>query len=148
MRNLLRSVKVCAAIIAAAAVLASATVPSSAATGSVRIRATKVGFIIGVGGGEGVLHFRGRNYPFRVSGISAGTIGVARSDLVGTAFHLRTAADIEGSYSAAGAGLAVAGGGTTARLRNANGVVLELRGVQVGFAASLNVGGVTISLAP
>jgi hypothetical protein len=147
MRNLLRSVKLCVTVVAAAAMLASATLPSSAATGTVRIRAAKVGFIIGVGGGEGVLHFRGRNYPLRVSGISAGTIGVARSDLIGTAFHLRTAADIEGSYSAVGAGLAVAGGGTTARLRNANGVILELRGVQVGFAASLGVGGVTISLA-
>jgi hypothetical protein len=146
MRNLLRSMKLAAAIVAAAAVLAGATLPTNAATGSVRFSVAKAGFIIGVGGGEGVLYFRGRTYPLRVDGISAGTIGVARADVVGTAHHLRTAADIAGSYSAVGAGVAIAGGATAARLRNANGVVLELRGRQVGFAASLNLGGVTISL--
>jgi hypothetical protein len=60
--------------------------------------------------------------------------------------HLRHAEDIAGTYSAVGAGLAIAGGGKTARLRNARGVVLELSGRQVGFAVSLNLSGVNITL--
>jgi len=67
-------------------------------------------------------------------------------DLVGTATNLRTAADIAGSYSAASAGLAVAGGAKVATLQNANGVVLKLQGRQVGFEASLSLSGLTISL--
>ena len=42
--------------------------PASAEVGAVRVVFTKGGFIVGVGGGEGVLTFRGKNYPFTVSG--------------------------------------------------------------------------------
>jgi hypothetical protein len=136
------------AIFALAAVflLALPSIADAQSTGTVRFRVAKAGFIIGVGGGSGVLNFRGRTYPLRVDGLSAGTIGVAQADMVGTARNLRQASDIVGTYSAAGAGIAVAGGGSSVRLQNANGVVLDLRGRQAGFQASLGVGGVTISM--
>jgi hypothetical protein len=130
----------------AAVMLASAPSRSFAESGSVRIRVTNVGFIMGVGGGSGTLTFRGHRYPLRISGVSLGSIGLAGADLAGTASHLRTAADIAGTYSAASAGIAVAGGGKAATLQNSNGVVLTLRGRQVGFAANLSVSGMTISL--
>jgi hypothetical protein len=110
------------------------------------MKITKVGFIVGVGGGSGTLTFKGKQYRLSIGGVSAGTIGVAGMDLVGTATNLRTAADIAGSYSAASAGLAVAGGAKVATLQNSNGVVLQLQGRQVGFEASLAVSGLTISL--
>lgn len=135
-----------AAIAVAAVMIAGAATPSQADSGTVRIHATKAGFIVGVGGGSGVLKFKGRNYRFRVSGISAGTIGVAAVDLVGTASNLRSPGDLAGTYSAGSASVAVAGGAKVARLQNANGVVLELHGAQVGFEASLNLGGVTITM--
>ena len=102
--------------------------------------------IVGVGGGSGTLNFKGKRYGLSISGVSAGTIGVASMNLVGTATNLRTAADIAGSYSVASAGLAVAGGGKVATLQNSNGVVLQLQGRQVGFEASLAVSGLTIAL--
>ena len=135
-----------AAILGAAVILASAAWPSYAETGTVRVRIAKAGFIVGVGGGSGILHFKGRNYRLRIDGISAGTIGIARADLVGTASNLRIASDIAGTYSAVSAGVAVAAGGKTARLQNQKGVVLELHGTQVGFELSLNLSGVTVSL--
>ena len=135
-----------AAILGAAVILASAALPSYAETGTVRVRIAKAGFIVGVGGGSGILHFKGRNYRLRIDGISAGTIGIARADLVGTASNLRIASDIAGTYSAVSAGVAVAAGGKTARLQNQKGVVLELHGTQVGFELSLNLSGVTVSL--
>jgi hypothetical protein len=119
---------------------------SYADTGTVRLKISKVGFIVGVGGGSGVLHFKGRSYRLSISGVSVGTIGVSGMDLVGTASNLRTAADIAGTYSALSAGIAVAGGGKVATLQNANGVVLQVQGSQVGFSASLSVSGLTISL--
>ena len=82
----------------------------------------------GIGGGSGILNFRGKTYRLRVSGVSAGTIGASGMDLVGTASNLRTAADIAGTYSAASAGLAVAGGAKAVTLQNANGVVLDAAG--------------------
>ena len=135
-----------AAILGAAVILASAAWPSYAETGTVRVRIAKAGFIVGVGGGSGILDFKGRNYRLRIDGISAGTIGIAPADLVGTASNLRTASDIAGTYSAVSAGVAIAAGGKTARLQNQKGVVLELHGTQVGFELSLNLSGVTVSL--
>jgi hypothetical protein len=50
------------AFIVAAIMLTGAPSRSHAETGSVRLKITKVGFIVGVGGGSGVLHFKGKNY--------------------------------------------------------------------------------------
>src|SRR4051812_42548948 len=137
-----RANRILATTVASAIALAASVTQSYAARGTVRISFTKAGFIVGVGGGSGTLHFKGRAYRLRVGGISAVTIGVARADLAGTVSNLNTPADITGSYSAVSAGLAVAGGGKTARLQNAKGILLELQGRQVGFEASLNLGGV------
>ena len=141
-----RTIKCAAMAFAAAAMLIVATLPSQADTGAVRFRVGSAGFIVGVGGGSGTLTFRGRSYPLRIGGVSLGMIGISSADLVGRARNLRQASDIAGSYTAVGAGLAIAGGAATARLQNANGVVLEVRGTKVGFAASLNLSGLQISM--
>lgn len=146
MLGLFRATKFSAVIMAAAIMLAGTASQSYAETGSVRLKITKVGFIVGVGGGSGTLTFHGKHYRLSIGGVSAGTIGVAGMDLVGTASNLRTAADIAGTYSALSAGVAVAGGARVATLQNSNGVVLQLHGQQVGLSASLSVSGLTISL--
>jgi hypothetical protein len=146
MLSFVRATRACAIISVAALMLAGVPSRSYAETGSVRLHVTKVGFIVGVGGGTGTLNFQGRNYRLRLSGVSAGTIGVSGVDLVGTATNLRTAADIAGNYSAVTAGVAVAGGGQAATLQNSNGVVLTVQGRQVGFSASLAVSGLSIAV--
>ena len=120
-----------------------------AETGSIRAVFTSGGFIIGVGGGNGVLTFRGHRYPFRVSGMSFGaTIGASTTELVGRALHLRSPGDLAGTYSAIGAGRSA--GRLRRRWRRAaklaRGVVLELHGVRVGVQVSAAVGGVTITM--
>jgi hypothetical protein len=146
MSGIFRAMKYSVMTLVAAALLIAAASPSYAATGSVRVTVTRAGFIIGVGGGQGTLRFANRSYPLSVGGISVGTLGVSRADFVGRAYHLRSAQDIAGTYTAVGAGLAVAGGARVARLRNANGVVLELRGRQVGFEVAIDLSGMTVSL--
>ena len=133
-----RAVKFALASLVAAAMLAAAPTPSHGATGSVRIVITRVGFV--VGGGGGTLHFQGKRYPLRVSGVGAGPFGAARADLVGRAYNMRAAGSIHGVYStvaADGAGLV--------RLRNSHGVVLQLRGRQ-GVNPSVDLNGMAISL--
>ncbi|MBR0713273.1 hypothetical protein [Bradyrhizobium liaoningense] len=121
--------------------------PSRAETGQVAVVFTKGGFIVGVGGGEGVLLFRGKKYPFTVSGMSVGfTVGASTTKLVGRALNLKSPASIEGSYAAGGAGGAVAAGAGAVQLQNANGVILQLSGPKVGAEVSAAVGGVTIRL--
>jgi len=126
---------------------AFSSTPSHAETGHVAVVFTKGGFILGVGGGEGVLVLHGHRYPFTVSGMSVGfTIGASTAKYVGRALHLRGPASIEGTYSVIGAGGAVVAGAGGVALQNANGVVLELSGPKVGAEVSAAVGGVTIRL--
>ena len=121
--------------------------PSRAETGQVAVVFTKGGFIVGVGGGEGVLIFRGKRYPFTVSGMSVGfTIGASTTKFVGRALNLKGPASIEGTYGTIGAGGAIAAGAGGVQLQNANGVILQLSGPKVGAELSAAVGGVTVRL--
>ena len=131
---------------AAAFMLLAASAPSHADTGAVRLKIVKAGFIVGVGGGSGVLRFHGRSYPLKVGGISIGTIGAAGADLVGRAYNLHQPGDIAGTYSAVSGSIAVAGGVKAVRLQNSLGVVLQLQGKQAGFEASASLSGMSISL--
>jgi hypothetical protein len=73
------------------ALLASAvlTQPSHAATGQVRVVFAKAGLIAGAGVGRGALTFRGRDYRFRVSGLSLRfTAGASVVRLAGSASYL------------------------------------------------------------
>jgi hypothetical protein len=116
-------------------------------TGQVAVVFTKGGLVIGVGGGKGVLVLRGQRYPFTVSGMSVGfTIGASTTKLVGRALNLRGPASIEGTYSALGAGGALAAGAGGVQLQNGNGVILQLSGPKVGAELSAAVAGVTIRL--
>jgi hypothetical protein len=127
--------------------LAGLATTAQADTGTVRVIFTKGGFIIGVGGGHGVLTFHGHHYPFNVSGASIGaTIGASTTHLQGRALNLRGPGDIAGAYSVIGAGGAFAAGAGGVALQNGNGVVLELAGGKVGLELSAAVGGVTITM--
>jgi hypothetical protein len=131
---------------AAFCILTAAASPSQAQTGTVRLHVVKAGFIVGVGGGSGVLHFQGHSYPLRLGGIGIGSLGVAAVDLSGTASNLRRPSDIAGTYGAAGAGATFVGGGQVATLQNEHGVVLRVSGPQVGFQVTLGLGGLTIAM--
>ncbi|QOG20339.1 MULTISPECIES: hypothetical protein [Bradyrhizobium] len=136
-----------AVLVASLVGVAGFSPPASAETGQVAVVFTKGGFIVGVGGGEGVLVLRGKKYPFTVSGMSVGfTVGASTTKFVGRALNLRGPASIEGSYAVGGAGGAVAAGGGAVQLQNANGVILQLSGPRVGAEVSAAVGGVTIKL--
>lgn len=126
---------------------AGLSTPSHAETGAVTVVFTKGGLILGVGGGNGVLVFRGHRYPFTVSGMSVGfTIGASTTKFVGRALNLRSPYDLAGSYGAAGAGGAIAAGAGGVQLQNAKGVILQLSGPKVGAEVSAAVGGVTIAM--
>ena len=146
MFGIFRAFKFGAAILAAAILLTGTLSQSHAATGSVRIKITSFGLLFGAGGGSGTLTFRKRNYSLDIAGVSAGTMGMAGVELVGTATNLHVAADIEGTYSGAAAGIAVVRGVKVAILRNPNRVVLRLRGRKVGPHVSLSLNSLTIFL--
>ena len=141
-----RAAKFGAASVTALTLLFAAATPSRAQEGTVRLHIVKAGFIVGVGGGSGVLVCQGHSYRLSLGGIGIGSLGVAAVDLSGTAHNVRTPTDVAGTYGGAGAGATFVGGGQVARLQNEKGVVLEVHGVQAGFQVSVGLGGMTISL--
>ena len=142
----IHSRKFSAAIVGAAIILGGTSVDCYSQTGSIHLTVVKAGFIVSTGSGTGTLDYQGRTYRLSVSSFGFGTIGVSGGELVGTAHNLRTAADIAGTYKTVGAGLTVGAGAQVGRFQNANGVILELVGAQLGLAVSLGSAGMTIAL--
>ena len=134
------------AAVSVAIMLVGANVDCYAETGTIHLTVVKAGFIVSTGSGTGTLDYQGRTYRLKVSSFGFGTIGVSGGGLVGTAYNLRTAADIAGTYKAVAAGLTVGAGAQVARFQNANGVILELVGAQLGLSVSLGSAGMTIAL--
>jgi hypothetical protein len=146
-KRVMKRYPIVVALGASLAALTGLSTPSRADTGQVAVVFTKGGFIVGVGGGEGVLLYRGKKYPFTVSGMSVGlTVGASTTKFVGRALNLKGPASIEGSYAVGGAGGAIAAGAGAVQLQNGNGVILQLSGPRVGAEVSAAVGGVTIRL--
>lgn len=107
----------------------------------------KAGFIVGGSGGSGTLTYQGKSYPLTIGGVSLGaTIGVSKAELIGEVYNLKSVNDITGTYTAAQAGFAVAGGNKVADLRNTKGVQLKVRGKQIGLALEADLSGLQLEL--
>ncbi|MGE9008525.1 hypothetical protein ACO2JO_08075 [Leptospira interrogans] len=135
------------AAIALFAIIVSTTSSFAQASGYVRLKFAKAGLMLGAGGGSGVLSYRGRDYPFRVSGLSLGvTAGGSVNRLEGWASGIKQVSDFAGTYSSVGAGGAFIGGAGGVQLGNEKGVVLALRGPKAGMEFAANVSRIAISL--
>jgi lipid-binding SYLF domain-containing protein len=134
-------------VFAAGAMLLVNTASAQAASGTINFTLYKAGFIVGGSGGNGTMTVKGKKYPISVGGVSLGaTIGVSKAELVGQVYNLKKPGDIEGTYTAVQAGVAVAGGGKVAELKNSKGVVLKVKGQQVGLELALDLSGMEVSL--
>jgi len=129
-------------------VAAGLPVPSHAqAPGYVSVVFAKAGLVVGAGGGRGVLTYRGRDYPFRVSGLSVGlTAGASAMRLTGRVSGLRELKDFSGTYDAVGAGAALVGGFGGVQLTNKKGVTMALQSAEAGLGFAANRSGIRISL--
>lgn len=107
---------------------------------------TSVGLLFGFSQGQGALEFKGRKYPFTVSGVRVATLGITQVDALGQVYRLRDVADFPGRYVAIEGGLTLIQGGGSAVLRNEKGVTLYLQNVQYGLDLTLGGGGMDIAL--
>jgi hypothetical protein len=136
-----------ATLIVAAAALLFANVASAAPDGRIEFTIYKAGFIVGGSGGSGTLKFKGKQHPVSIGGVSLGaTIGASKAELIGEVYNLKNPGDIAGTYTAVQAGVAVAGGAKVAELKNSKGVVLKVKGKQVGLELALDLSGMEVSL--
>jgi hypothetical protein len=121
--------------------------PLQAKAGYLRVTFTKAGLVAGAGLGRGVLTYDGREYPFRVSGLSLGlTVGASTTRFVGRASYLSQLNDFAGTYTAVGGGAALAGGIGGVQLKNEKGVIITLQGPKAGMEFAANLSGIRITL--
>jgi len=125
-----------------------AAMPANLGTteGTVTFSGGAVAIGIGFQWGSGTLTYQGRQYPFRLDGLSVVDVGVTRVTGSGTVHNLRNVADFSGNYVAVSAGATLAGGGSIGTLRNQNGVVIDGVTTAQGVRLTLAPGGVNIRL--
>ncbi|MCP5081485.1 MAG: hypothetical protein GY948_07290 [Alphaproteobacteria bacterium] len=132
------------------AVLALGLMPmqtADAQTARISMKIAKAGFVLGVSTGSGTLHFQGQAYPLSVGGLRVGLIvGASNARMRGEVYNLHKLRHIEGTYGSIQASAAAGTGGQNWVLENVHGVRLVLRGVQTGLEASLDAGGIKITL--
>ena len=124
-----------------------ATPSLAQAAGHVRVKIVKAGLLVGGGAGSGVLTYRGKTYPFRISGLSFGiTVGATVGRFDGWASGIREVGDFAGTYSSVGGGFALVGGVNGVHLRNEKGVTIVLQGPKAGVELAANISQITIAL--
>jgi hypothetical protein len=116
------------------------------ASGTVSFTITQAGFLVSASGGEGVLTFKKKSYPFRIGGLGIGGVGALRAQAKGTVHHLARIEDFPGTYVQGRAGYALGEGKGTLWLQNTNGVVLKLRSTTKGAALSLGADGLRVEM--
>ena len=135
------------AILGMMLLLAQAAHAADTPDAKVRMSGKSVSAGVGYSWGSGVLTYQGKDYPFSVSGLSAGNIGLASVDVSGEVFNLKNLADFNGNYTSLGAGITIGGGASAATMRNQNGVVMHVVATSQGFTFKLGVDGMKVELA-
>jgi hypothetical protein len=106
----------------------------------------QVAFGIGYSWGKGVLTYQGKEYPFKVKGISVVDIGITKATSSGKVYNLKKIEDFNGNYTAASAEGTLAGGAGALTMKNQNGVVIDLVSTTAGVNLKLSVEGVAFTL--
>jgi hypothetical protein len=101
---------------------------------------------IGWSWGKGNLSYKGKKYEFKVDGLSVVDIGISKATSKGKVFNLKKIEDFDGIYTAVAAEGTVAGGAGVTRIKNQNGVVIELVSTTQGANLKLAAEGVKFAI--
>jgi hypothetical protein len=133
---------------AVAVILAGVSSASAFATpvANISFHGGSVAFIGGVNWGSGRMHYQGRRYGLKVSGVSIGAIGASSYDAVGQIYNLRRASDVEGAYAAVEASATAGAGAGEIDMKNDKGVEIRAHSTSAGLKLQLGGSGVNIRL--
>jgi hypothetical protein len=95
--------------------------------------------------GNGVLSYDGKEYRFGISSLSIGDMDTSTIELSGEVLNLENLEDFNGSYASFDASTVGGFGGGT-RMRNQNGVIIEIVATNPELAFGLGVGSMKIEL--
>jgi hypothetical protein len=115
-------------------------------SGRVTMESKSVAAGIGVSWGDGKLTFKGKEYPFTIDGLSVVDWGISRVSAVGDVYNLTDVSKFPGTFLAAEAGFTLAGGAGGITMRNAEGVIINLRSTSRGASLTLGPAGLRITM--
>ena len=101
---------------------------------------------IGWSWGKGVLTLKGKDYPFKVGGLSVGDVGITKAEAEGKVYNLKKLEDFNGTYVSAAAAATVGVGAGATAMKNQNGVVIHLFPITKGVNLKLAGEGVKFTL--
>ena len=101
---------------------------------------------IGWSWGRGEISYQGKTYHFKIDGLSVAEVGITKAEASGTVYNLKDLADINGVFAAAGAEGTAGKGAGVSSLRNAKGVVINLKSETKGADIKLAASGLKITL--
>ena len=113
---------------------------------TIKLTQGQVGVGIGWSWGKGVLTYKGKNYSFKVEGLSVGDVGVSKAEAVGKVYNLKKISDFNGNYTSAAAEATAGGGAGASTMKNQNGVVISLTSTTQGVNFKLAAQGVKLTL--
>lgn len=115
-------------------------------SGTVSIQTKSVAVGIGYSWGEGVLNFQGKEYKFKIKGLSVVDVGISTISAKGNVYHLSRVSDFPGTFSAAEAGIALGAGAGAQAMENQYGVVMTLTSTKAGIQFKLAPEGLKVQL--
>jgi hypothetical protein len=113
---------------------------------TVRLSEGSVAAGIGWSWGHGDISYQGKTYRIKIEGLSVAEVGITKAEATGTIYNLKDLADINGTYAAAGAEGTVGKGAGVSSLRNAKGVVINLKSETKGADIKIAASGLKITL--
>jgi hypothetical protein len=113
---------------------------------TLKLSAGSVAAGLGVNWGSGTLTYQGKDHPVDAKGLSVGDVGITKIEATGKVYGLKKLEDFDGNYTAVGAGAAVAGGGAVVKMKNQNGVTVDLVATTQGVKFALGGGGVDMHI--
>jgi hypothetical protein len=114
--------------------------------GTIEFSEGSAGIGVGFSWGSGVLVYKGKRHPFKISGLSVGELGGKTVNARGEVYHLKTLSDFNGSYTSAGAGATAGGGFDVEAMRNGNGVEIKVVSTTQGADLKAAISGIKITL--
>jgi hypothetical protein len=141
-----RTVRLTVAIMTVLAFLSGMAAAQDKPDATIELEQGQIGLGIGFSWGEGLLTYLGKSYPFKVEGISVIDVGITKATARGSVYGLKKIEDFNGNYTSVTAEGTLGGGAGATKMKNQNGVVIDLFTTTQGLNVKLAPSGVRLML--
>ncbi|HXX47261.1 MAG TPA: EipA family protein [Myxococcota bacterium] len=145
-RSLLTAALSLACVFAVAAAVHAADSKKPKPDATIKLVSKSIAAGAGISWGSGKLMYKGKSYDIDVQGLTVGSVGVSSITATGKVYNLSKIEDFDGNYTAAAAGITIAGGTGGTAMQNQNGVQVRITATTKGVSLTLGASGVTMTV--